>query len=114
MVFITHDLDEALRLGDRIAILRDGRSHPAGHLGRYRAGTTDEYITAFVKEVNRARVIGSMPSWRRQQHRPSPALRIPTGTTVEEALRQLSAANATAAPSCPAMDRRSAASAWAN
>ena len=33
MVFITHDLPEALRLGDRIAIMRDGRDRPARHAG---------------------------------------------------------------------------------
>ena len=33
MVFITHDLPEALRLGDRIAIMRDGRDRPARHGG---------------------------------------------------------------------------------
>ena len=33
MVFITHDLPEALRLGDRIAIMRDGRDRAARHAG---------------------------------------------------------------------------------
>ncbi len=57
VVFITHDLDEALRLGDTIAILRDGRVVQQGTGQEIVLSPADEYITAFVKEVNRGRVI---------------------------------------------------------
>ena len=57
VVFITHDLDEALRLGDTIAILRDGRVVQQGTGQQIVLPPADEYITAFVKEVNRGRVI---------------------------------------------------------
>ncbi len=57
VVFITHDLDEALRLGDTIAILRDGRVVQQGTGQQIVLTPADEYITAFVKEVNRGRVI---------------------------------------------------------
>lgn len=57
IVFITHDLDEALRLGDRIAILRDGAVIQQGTGQQIVLKPADEYISDFVKEVNRGRVI---------------------------------------------------------
>src|SRR6218665_2536854 len=57
VVFITHDLDEALRLGDKIAILRDGMVVQQGTGQEIVLNPADEYITAFVKEVNRGRVV---------------------------------------------------------
>ncbi len=57
VVFITHDLDEALRLGDTIAILRDGCVVQQGTGQDIVLTPADDYITAFVKEVNRGRVI---------------------------------------------------------
>jgi len=57
VVFITHDLDEALRLGDRIAILRDGEIVQQGTGQDIVLKPADDYISSFVKEVNRGRVI---------------------------------------------------------
>ena len=57
IVFITHDLDEALRLGDRIAILRDGEIIQQGTGQDIVLRPADDYISSFVKEVNRGRVI---------------------------------------------------------
>ncbi|NTJ41856.1 glycine betaine/L-proline ABC transporter ATP-binding protein [Agrobacterium larrymoorei] len=57
IVFITHDLDEALRLGDQIAILRDGEVIQQGTRQDIVLRPADEYIANFVKEVNRGRVI---------------------------------------------------------
>jgi len=57
VVFITHDLDEALRLGDRIAILRDGEIIQHGTGQEIVLSPADAYIASFVKEVNRGRVI---------------------------------------------------------
>jgi len=57
VVFITHDLDEALRLGDRIAILRDGAVIQQGTGQEIVLNPADQYISDFVKEVNRGRVI---------------------------------------------------------
>ena len=59
VVFITHDLDEALRLGDRIAILRDGEIIQQGTGQQIVLNPADDYISAFVKNVNRGRVIRS-------------------------------------------------------
>ncbi len=57
IVFITHDLDEALRLGDRIAILRDGEVVQQGTGQEIVLRPADGYIADFIKEVNRGRVI---------------------------------------------------------
>jgi glycine betaine/proline transport system ATP-binding protein len=57
IVFITHDLDEALRLGDRIAILRDGAVIQQGTGQEIVLQPADSYIADFIKEVNRGRVL---------------------------------------------------------
>ncbi len=57
IVFITHDLDEALRLGDRIAILRDGEVVQIGTPSEILLHPADDYVRAFVKDVNRSRVL---------------------------------------------------------
>jgi glycine betaine/proline transport system ATP-binding protein len=57
IVFITHDLDEALRLGDRIAILRDGEIIQQGTGQEIVLKPADGYIAKFVQEVNRGRVL---------------------------------------------------------
>ena len=57
IVFITHDLDEALRLGDSIAILRDGALIQQGNPQDIILHPADDYIFDFVKDINRGRVI---------------------------------------------------------
>lgn len=57
IVFITHDLDEALRLGDQITILRDGVIIQQGRSDDIILRPADDYVAKFVKEVNRARFI---------------------------------------------------------
>lgn len=57
IIFITHDLDEALRLGDRIAILRDGKLIQQGKPVDILLHPADDYVEAFVKDVNRARAL---------------------------------------------------------
>ncbi|MCY4483106.1 MAG: glycine betaine/L-proline ABC transporter ATP-binding protein [Spirochaetaceae bacterium] len=59
IVFITHDLDEALRLGDRIAILKDGRVVQVGTPEDIITAPADEYIEDFVRDVNRSRVLSA-------------------------------------------------------
>lgn len=57
IVFITHDLDEALRLGDNIAILRDGAVIQQGSAQKIVLKPADDYIRDFIKHINRGRVI---------------------------------------------------------
>ena len=57
IVFITHDLNEALKLGDRIAIMRDGEIIQEGSPEEIVTLPSDEYVTEFVRDVSRAKVI---------------------------------------------------------
>ncbi|MFA0440374.1 glycine betaine/L-proline ABC transporter ATP-binding protein [Vibrio sp. 10N.286.49.C2] len=57
IIFITHDLDEALRIGDRIAILRDGMVVQQDKPVDILLNPADDYVEAFVKDVNRARAL---------------------------------------------------------
>ncbi len=57
IVFITHDLDESLRLGDHIGILNGGRLVQVGTPIDIIMNPADNYVEAFVKDVNRAKVI---------------------------------------------------------
>ena len=57
IVFITHDLDESLRLGDHIGILNAGKLVQVGSPVDIVMKPADAYVEAFVKDVNRAKVI---------------------------------------------------------
>jgi glycine betaine/proline transport system ATP-binding protein len=57
IVFITHDLDEALRLGDEIAILNGGRLVQVGKPEDIVLKPADDYVSAFVADVNKSRVL---------------------------------------------------------
>ncbi len=57
IVFITHDLDEALRLGDSIAILNGGRLAQVGRPEDIVLKPADDYVSSFVVDVSKARVL---------------------------------------------------------
>jgi glycine betaine/proline transport system ATP-binding protein len=57
IVFITHDLNEAMRLGDRILILRDGRTVQLGTRSELLSAPADGYVEDFVADVDRSRVL---------------------------------------------------------
>ncbi|MGW4195465.1 quaternary amine ABC transporter ATP-binding protein [Streptomyces sp. NPDC005004] len=57
MVFITHDLSEALKLGDRIALMRDGRVVQLGTPEEIVNSPADEYVREFVRDVPREQVV---------------------------------------------------------
>ncbi|MGF1764120.1 quaternary amine ABC transporter ATP-binding protein [Aliivibrio kagoshimensis] len=82
IIFITHDLDEALRLGDRIAILKDGELVQQGTPHEILLNPADDYVEAFVKDVNRARALTVETVMQ------PPIYRI-TAETIEEALVQM-------------------------
>jgi glycine betaine/proline transport system ATP-binding protein len=65
IVFITHDLDEALRIGDHIAILKDGELSQVGTSEEILLNPADDYVRRFVMDVNRSRVV-TMGSVARQ------------------------------------------------
>lgn len=57
IIFVTHDLDEGLRLGDRIAIMRDGRIEQIGDGRDIVTQPANEYVEHFVEKVNRTSVL---------------------------------------------------------
>ena len=57
IVFITHDLDEALLLGNHIAILKDGMVRQVGTGAGILMAPADDYVARFVRDVNRARIV---------------------------------------------------------
>lgn len=57
IVFITHDLDEALKIGDRIAILNGGQLVQHGTPQEIILNPADDYVERFVADVNRTRVL---------------------------------------------------------
>lgn len=82
IIFITHDLDEALRIGDRIAILKDGEMVQQGEPEDILMNPATDYVEAFVRDVNRARALTVETVMK------DPAYRI-TADTIEGALKQM-------------------------
>ena len=93
VVFITHDLDEALRLGDLICILRDGEIVQQGTGQEIVLSPADEYISDFVREVNRGRVIMVDTIMQPGEAR----FALPSGTVLEEAAKLMVEADVTTA-----------------
>lgn len=57
IIFITHDLDEALRLGDRIALMRDGSIVQIGTPEEILVNPANDYVEKFVEDVDRSKVL---------------------------------------------------------
>jgi glycine betaine/proline transport system ATP-binding protein len=56
-IFVTHDLNEAMRIGDRVMVMRDGKVVQVGPGVEIVANPADEYVSEFVSDVDRARVL---------------------------------------------------------
>lgn len=57
IVFITHDLNEAMRLGDRIAVMRDGQIVQIGTAEDILVRPATDYVASFIQDVDRSRVL---------------------------------------------------------
>ena len=86
MVFITHDLPEALRLGDRIAIMRDGAIVQLGTPEELVGSPADEYVENFVRDIPRSHVLTLR--WIMREARPGEVdgPRLDVRTTVRNAI----------------------------
>src|SRR5829696_3486610 len=87
MLFITHDLPEALRLGDRIAIMRDGAIVQLGTPEELVGSPADEYVANFVRDIPRTHVLTLR--WIMRDPKPGEAdsgPELPVETTLKEAL----------------------------
>ncbi|MEU8471397.1 glycine betaine/L-proline ABC transporter ATP-binding protein [Streptomyces sp. NPDC029006] len=97
MVFITHDLSEALKLGDRIALMRDGRVVQLGTPEEIVGSPADDYVREFVREVPREQVMTVRTAMRpasAEEAGSGPALR--PEATVAEAIEAVARAGAPA------------------
>ena len=72
MVFITHDLAEALKLGDRILIMRNGEVVQVGTGDQLVGAPADDYVREFVSDVPRSRVLSL--KWIMRERRPDDSL----------------------------------------
>ncbi|MCE2517981.1 MAG: glycine betaine/L-proline ABC transporter ATP-binding protein [Alphaproteobacteria bacterium] len=85
IIFITHDLDEALRIGDNIVILRDGAVIQKGSPQDIVLNPADDYVSDFIKDINRARVleVGSVMDTKAIKT----GIKIDVETPIEEAMQ---------------------------
>jgi glycine betaine/proline transport system ATP-binding protein len=82
IVFITHDLNEALRLGNRIAIMRNGRFVQIGTAEEIVGTPADDYVSAFTADIDRSRVFRAA-SAATEPHS------VPIGAKADEAVRRM-------------------------
>ena len=85
IIFITHDLNEALRLGDEISILRDGAVIQRGNPQDIILRPADSYISDFIKDINRGRVLKVSSIMEKETRTFGP--KVASNTSIEEALQ---------------------------
>ena len=91
MVFITHDLPEALRLGDRIAIMRDGAIVQLGTPEDLVGSPADDYVANFTRDIPRSHVLTLRWIMRDPVDGELNGPRLPVGTTVRAAVPLIAA-----------------------
>ena len=69
IVFITHDFDEAIRLADRIAIMRDGSVVQVGTPEELVVSPADAYVAEFTREAPRAKILSARAVMRPLERR---------------------------------------------
>ena len=87
IVFITHDLDEALLLGDHIAILKDGSLEQVGRPQDIVLSPASAYVQEFVRDVNRARVL-TAASIMTPGHHPNGKASVTHDTVIQDLLQR--------------------------
>jgi glycine betaine/proline transport system ATP-binding protein len=96
MLFITHDLPEALRIGDRIAIMRDGAIVQLGSPEELVGSPADDYVANFVRDIPRAHVLTLrwiMRDPRPGEEKQGPELEV--SSTVQDAVPVVAATDGT-------------------
>ena len=106
IVFITHDLDESLRLGDHIGILNAGKLVQVGTPVDIVMNPADDYVEAFVKDVNRAKVIKAKvimtPANKANSIDKSNLIKVQEDQFIEEFLPQIVCTNS----NCEVVDKK--------
>src|SRR5690554_1498612 len=80
IVFITHDMNEAFRMGDRIALVKDGEVVQIGTFNDFFKHPANDYVRDFIADVDRSRILKVRSIMRKVKHSLSPS------ATIEEAL----------------------------
>ncbi|MEU5876028.1 glycine betaine/L-proline ABC transporter ATP-binding protein [Spirillospora sp. NPDC047279] len=83
IVFITHDLNEAMRIGDRIAVMREGRIVQIGTAEEILTDPANDYVAQFVADVDRTRVLTAASVMEK------PLVTVPANTGPRTALRTM-------------------------
>ena len=86
IIFVTHDFSEAVRLADRIAIMRDGRIIQQGRAADLLLNPADDYVRRFVSDVSRLQVLRLSDVMTPAKRAPSGAVKLAASTTLEEML----------------------------
>jgi glycine betaine/proline transport system ATP-binding protein len=86
VLFVTHDLDEALKLGDRIAIMKDGRFVQVGSPAEIVGAPADDYVREFVRDVPRGKVLTAAFATRPHAGGPTPEHVVPHDQRLGELL----------------------------
>ncbi|MEL6265291.1 MAG: ATP-binding cassette domain-containing protein [Pseudomonadota bacterium] len=89
IVFVTHDFDEALRLADRIAIMRDGVVEQCDTPDRIVMAPATDYVTRFTEDVEKARVVHAASMARPLNGAAPEGTPVPGSATILEIGRQL-------------------------
>ncbi len=82
IIFVTHDLNEAMKLGDRIGIMREGELVQVGTTEEILSHPADEYVTQFVEDIDRGRALTASAIMRKAEP-------LTVGTGPRSAVRQM-------------------------
>jgi glycine betaine/proline transport system ATP-binding protein len=93
MIFITHDLAEALKLGDRIAIMKDGHFVQVGTPEEVVANPADDYVADFTRDVPRAHVLTARSIMRPLNGHGTEGPRVAPTTVVQELIPMVAEAD---------------------
>ncbi len=90
IVFVTHDFNEAIKLGDRIAIMKDGEFDQVGTAAELIATPATDYVREFTKDISRAHVL-TLASVMRDvaPDAPTPTMTIEAAASVESVVPML-------------------------
>jgi glycine betaine/proline transport system ATP-binding protein len=91
IVFITHDFDEAIRLADRIAIMRDGRIIQIGTPEELVLSPADGYVAEFTREAPRAKILSARAIARAKRNGEAISGSIPADRKVAEFAKEVEA-----------------------
>ena len=89
LVFITHDFHEALKLGDRIAIMKDGEFVQVGTPEQIVSAPSDDYVREFTEDAPKTKVITVGSVLRPLDGDPPPSARVSIGAVLDDVLPRL-------------------------